>query len=110
MEIKSYNPIEFWDKLSINSLVEVCTGKIDFSNSKIGNQNQGVTTKYGDTNDSKVISEYLKVLINDLKKYGDIKVAVKEYQVNFEKLQKKSIILINKSNIVSTIYKQYSLL
>ena len=34
------------DIISINSLVEVCTSNIDFSNSKIGNQNQDFTTKY----------------------------------------------------------------
>ncbi len=62
---------------------------IDFSNSKIDNQNEGVTTKYRNTNDSKVKSEYWKLWINDLKKYRDIKEAVKEYQVNFEKLQKE---------------------
>ena len=62
---------------------------IDFSNSKIGNQKEGVTTKYTNTNDSKVKSEYWKRWINDLKKYRDIKEAVKEYQVNFEKLQKE---------------------
>jgi hypothetical protein len=58
------------DIISINSLVEVCTSKIDYSNSKIGNQNQGVTTKYRDTNDSKVKSEYWKLWINDLKNMG----------------------------------------
>jgi hypothetical protein len=77
------------DIITINSLVEVCTSNIDFSNSKFGDQNQGVTTKYRNTNDSKVKSEYWKLWINDLKKYGDIKEAVKEYQVNFEKLQKE---------------------
>ena len=48
------------------------------------------------TNDGKVKSEYWKLWINDLKKYRDIKEAVKEYQVNFEKLQ----------NEVYNLYKQ----
>jgi hypothetical protein len=78
------------DIININQLVQVCTkSNIDFSNSKIGNQNQDITTKYRNTNDSKVKSEYWKLWINDLKKYGDIKEAVKEYQVNVEKLQKE---------------------
>jgi hypothetical protein len=98
------------DIISINSLVEVCTkSNIDISNSKIGDQNKGVTTKYMNTNASKVKSEYWKLWINNLKKYGDIKEAVKVYQVNFEKLQKEVYTLV-KQKKVSTFYKQYSLL
>jgi hypothetical protein len=99
------------DIISINSLVEVCTkSDIDFSNSKFGDQNQDFTTKYRNTIDSKVKSEYWKLWINDLKKYRDIKEAVKEYQVNVEKLQKEVIILIDKSKRIPTIYKQQFLL
>jgi hypothetical protein len=99
------------DIISINSLVEVCTkSDIDFSNSIFDDQNQDFTTKYRNTIDSKVKSEYWKLWINDLKKYRDIKEAVKEYQVNVEKLQKEVIILIDKSKRIPTIYKQQFLL
>ncbi len=95
------------DIITINQLVEVCTksNNIDFSNSKIGIQNEDFITKYKNTNDSKVKSEYWKMWINDLKRYGDIKVTVQEYQVNAEKLQKQ-VYNLDKQKQESTNYIQ----
>jgi predicted RNA-binding protein with EMAP domain len=96
------------DIININQLVEVCTksNNIDFSNSKIGNQNENFTTKYRrNTDDSKVKSEYWKMWINDLKRYGDIKAAVQKYQINAEKLQKR-VYNLDKQKQESTNYIQ----
>jgi hypothetical protein len=81
------------DIIGINSLVDTCTNNTDFSNSKSGPQNENRTKdKSKDTNDdNKIInkSEYRNLLINELQKYGDLKLAVKGQQGNLEKLQKE---------------------
>jgi hypothetical protein len=77
------------DIIGINQLVEICINNTNFSNSNIGPQNESNTK---DTNkDNKIISrsEYWKLLTDELKKYGDIKIAIKEQQENHEKLQKE---------------------
>jgi hypothetical protein len=68
------------DIISISQLVEICTINTDFSNSGKSLHSkysaQGTNNNNGNMITSR--SEYWKQLIDDLKKYGNIKLAIKE--------------------------------
>ncbi|MDQ6723299.1 MAG: hypothetical protein M3Z01_03430 [Thermoproteota archaeon] len=74
------------DIIGISQLVEICTINTDFNNSGIGlgNKNKNKNSSPIDTtnNGNKITSrsEYWKQFISELKKYGDIKLAIKEQQ------------------------------
>jgi hypothetical protein len=65
------------DIIGINQLVETCSNNI-----YIGNQNENTKNKISR-------SEHWKLFTDDLKKYSDIKIAIKERQDNLEKVQKE---------------------
>ncbi len=65
------------DIVGINQLVETCSNNIN-----IGNQNEN-------TKDKISRSEHWKLFTDDLKKYSDIKIAIKERQDGLEKIQKE---------------------
>ena len=65
------------DIVGINQLVETCSNNIN-----IGDQNEN--TKYKISR-----SEHWKLFTDDLKKYSDIKIAIKERQDGLEKIQKE---------------------
>ncbi|MER5174922.1 MAG: hypothetical protein ABJB76_01905 [Candidatus Nitrosocosmicus sp.] len=78
------------DITDMNQLVEICTNNntvyIDSipdpnSNQYENNNNKNVTGSYRNNR-----SEYWKLLIDDLKKYGDIKLAINDKQENHDKL------------------------
>ena len=81
------------DIIGISQLAETCTGNTDFSNSGIGPQKDDRTKDKGkDTNNGNRItsrSEYWKILADELKKYGNIRLAIKEQQENHDRLQKE---------------------
>jgi hypothetical protein len=64
------------DILGINQLVETCSNNI-----YMDNQNENTKNKISR-------SEHWKLFTDDLKKYNDIKIAIKERQDNLEKIQK----------------------
>jgi hypothetical protein len=70
------------DIIGISQLVEICTINTDFSNSGLGlhskHSSQGTNNNNGNIITSR--SEYWKQLIDDLKKYGNIKLAIKDQQ------------------------------
>jgi hypothetical protein len=100
------------DIININQIVDICTNNTDFSNSKSGPQKENRTKdKIKDTNnDNKIInkSEYRNLLINELQKYGNLKLAVKGQQGNLEKLQKEIIHLNGQKQEIS-IYLQIAI-
>jgi len=80
------------DIININQLVEICTGNTGFSNPINGpllSSNQNI--KYNDTHNINIKSrsEYWKGLIEELKKYENIKVALKKQQEKHDELQKQ---------------------
>ncbi len=81
------------DIIGINQLVETCTGNANFSNSGTGPQKEDrIKDKDKDTNNGNKItsrSEYWKLLADELKKYGNIRLAIKEQQENHDNLQKE---------------------
>jgi hypothetical protein len=77
------------DIIGINQLVEICTSNTNFSNSSIGPQNEGSIKDTNKVNEITNRSEYWKLLTGELKKYVDIKVAIKEQQESLGKLQKE---------------------
>ena len=81
------------DIIGINQLVETCTGNTNFSNSVTGSQKENNSKdKDKDTingNKTTSRSEYWKILAGELKKYGNIRLAIKEQQENHHRLQKE---------------------
>jgi hypothetical protein len=65
------------DILGINQLVETCSNNIN-----TGTLNENTKNKISR-------SEHWKIFTDDLKKYSDIKIAIKERQDNLEKVQKE---------------------
>jgi hypothetical protein len=66
------------DIINISHLIEICTSNID-----------NVTENKNTTNKNISRSEYWKIFTDDLKRYGDIKVAIKEQQAICEKIRKE---------------------
>jgi hypothetical protein len=80
------------DIININHLVEICTtSSTDFPNHNT-DSSSSQNTKDKDTAKRIIVnsrSEYWSSLIEELKKYENIKVAIKKQQENHDKLQKK---------------------
>ncbi len=78
------------DIIDINQLVEICTSDTRFNNLDI-NPNFENTHDTDNSKDNKILSktDYLKSLIIDGKRYGNVKVAIKELRKNHDKLQKQ---------------------
>ncbi len=94
------------DIIGINQLVEICIGGPNFHNSIIIPQNENMSK--GTNKGNKIISrsEYWKLLTDELKKYGDIKISNKKQQEKSRKITKKKLITSkNKSKRLSTTYK-----
>ena len=93
------------DIIGISQLVETCTSNTNFINSGIGPQKEDRTkdkdkgTNNGNRTTSR--SEYWKLLADELKKYGDIRLAIKEQHENHGKLQIEVNHLIKQKQEVS---------
>ena len=81
------------DIIGINQLVETCTGNNNFSNSGFDPQKEGRTKDKGkdinNGNKTTSRSEHWKLLADELKKYGNIRSAIKVQQENHDRLQKE---------------------
>jgi hypothetical protein len=78
------------DIIKINQLVEICTNNIDFSNHI---KESSLTLNKDKDIDKRIIiksrSEYWASLIEELKKYENIKVAIKKQKESHNELQKQ---------------------
>jgi hypothetical protein len=81
------------DIVGMSQLVETCTSNKDFSSSGTGPQKEDRAKDKGkDTNNGNIItsrSENWKILAGELKKYGNIRSAIREQQENQDRLQKE---------------------
>ncbi len=84
------------DIININHLIEISTNNIDN------------VTENKNTNKNISRSEYWKLFIDDLKKYGNIRVAIKERQDSLDRLQKE-VNELNKQKQDVSYYLQISI-
>jgi hypothetical protein len=78
------------DILVISQIVDFYANNTDFSNSSNEYQNEINHKEKNKGNSINNRSESWKILIEDLKKYGDIKIAIKEQRENLDKIQKET--------------------
>jgi hypothetical protein len=76
--------------LVISQIVDFYANNTDFSNSSNEYQNEINHKEKNKGNSINNRSESWKILIEDLKKYGDIKIAIKEQRENLDKIQKET--------------------
>ncbi|MER5175180.1 MAG: hypothetical protein ABJB76_01695 [Candidatus Nitrosocosmicus sp.] len=97
------------DIIGINHLLEVCTNNNTvFSNSDPNNNNENIHKDNGKDNTTSNRSEYWKLLTDDLKKYGSIKLAIKDKQDNYDKLHKE-VNELNKQKQETSVFLQLAI-
>jgi hypothetical protein len=77
------------DILVIGQIVDFYANNIDFSNSSVEYQNEIIHKEKNKDNSINNRSESWKMLIDELKKYGNIKIAIKEQRENLDRIQKE---------------------
>jgi hypothetical protein len=78
------------DILVISQIVDFYANNIDFSNSSVEYQNEIIHKEKNKDNSINNRSESWKILIDELKKYGNIKIAIKEQRENLDRIQKET--------------------